>query len=100
MHKSNPLLPITVVDQLHLWDRERNRLDVAQGAMIEFRAKHLWEDGVTYAKTLRSLLFESSKFVPGTGFRGRIFVSEFAIEPIKDYLRRRREEHERDEMGA
>lgn len=69
-----------------------------KGALIEFRQKHLFEDGVAYAKTLSCLLFESSKFVPGTGFRGRIFISDFAVQPIRDYLRTRKEQHERDEI--
>lgn len=35
-YSQNPLLPITVVDQLHLWDKERNRLNMDEGPSSPF----------------------------------------------------------------
>ncbi|WRT68056.1 uncharacterized protein IL334_005031 [Kwoniella shivajii] len=39
-----PLLHPTIVDQLHLWDRERNRLKLEDTVMFEFFSKELFED--------------------------------------------------------
>lgn len=107
----NPLLPITVVDQLHLWDKERNRLNIDQGQFLVFflvksaqsllsgvlfklRQKHLYEDAVSHAKTLGSLIYHSDSNRQSTGFMGNVFVSTFAAGPLRDYLNTRRAEHE------
>ncbi|GHJ90361.1 hypothetical protein NliqN6_6763 [Naganishia liquefaciens] len=94
MHKNNPLLPITVVDQLHLWDKERNRLNIDQGVLFKLRQKHMYEDAVSHAKTLGSLIYHSDSNRASTGFMGNVFVSTFAAGPLRDYLNTRRAEHE------
>ncbi|KAI5449050.1 RNA polymerase II transcription factor B 52 kDa subunit [Naganishia albida] len=94
MQKNNPLLPITVVDQLHLWDKERNRLNIDEGVLFKLRQKHLYEDAVSHAKTLGSLIYHSDANRQSTGFVGNVFVSTFAAGPLRDYLNARRAEHE------
>ncbi|KAJ9099238.1 hypothetical protein QFC21_004118 [Naganishia friedmannii] len=94
MQKNNPLLPITVVDQLHLWDKERNRLDTNEGVLFKLRQKHLYEDAVSHAKTLGSLIYHAESNRPSQGFVGNVFVATFAAGPMRDYLNTRRAEHE------
>ncbi|KIR27459.1 transcription initiation factor TFIIH subunit 4 [Cryptococcus deuterogattii 99/473] len=50
-----PLLHPTIVDQLHLWDRERNRLQTEETVMYEFFSKELFDDTVNEAKANAAL---------------------------------------------
>ncbi|OCF35046.1 transcription initiation factor TFIIH subunit 4 [Kwoniella heveanensis CBS 569] len=50
-----PLLHPTIVDQLHLWDRERNRLKAEDTVMFEFFSKELFDDTEAEARANAAL---------------------------------------------
>ncbi|RSH90861.1 RNA polymerase II transcription factor B 52 kDa subunit [Saitozyma podzolica] len=69
-----PLLHPTIVDQLHLWDKERNRLKAEETVMFEFFSKELFDDteaearrydGVQVALPEQKLLFVTPSIKDG-----------------------------------
>lgn len=61
MRKQNPLLPPTVVDQIRLWELEKNRMKDDQGYLYEdFRTQADYELVINYAKQLGVLLWEGA----------------------------------------
>ncbi|KIJ62840.1 hypothetical protein HYDPIDRAFT_176279 [Hydnomerulius pinastri MD-312] len=60
MRKNNPLLPVTVQDQIRLWELERNRLKSAEGFLYrDFASQADYEYVLTYAKQLDVVLWEN-----------------------------------------
>ncbi|KAI6122238.1 transcription factor Tfb2-domain-containing protein [Pisolithus croceorrhizus] len=60
MRKNNPLLPVTVQDQIRLWELERNRLKSAEGFLYkDFASQADYEYVLAYAKQLGVVLWES-----------------------------------------
>ncbi|KAF5377485.1 hypothetical protein D9615_005117 [Tricholomella constricta] len=60
MRKNNPLLPVTVQDQIRLWELERNRLKSAEGYLYtSFTSQADYELVLNYAKELGVVLWES-----------------------------------------
>ncbi|KAI6165775.1 transcription factor Tfb2-domain-containing protein [Pisolithus thermaeus] len=56
----NPLLPVTVQDQIRLWELERNRLKSAEGFLYkDFASQADYEYVLAYAKQLGVVLWES-----------------------------------------
>ncbi|OAX38201.1 transcription factor Tfb2 [Rhizopogon vinicolor AM-OR11-026] len=61
MRKNNPLLPVTVQDQIRLWELERNRLKSAEGYLYkDFASQADYEYVLAYAKQLDVVLWESA----------------------------------------
>ncbi|KIM57435.1 hypothetical protein SCLCIDRAFT_16985 [Scleroderma citrinum Foug A] len=61
MRKNNPLLPVTVQDQIRLWELERNRLKSAQGFLYkDFASQADYEYVLAYAKQLGVVLWENA----------------------------------------
>jgi len=60
MRKNNPLLPVTVQDQIRLWELERNRLKSAEGYLYtSFTSQADYELVLNYAKELDVVLWEN-----------------------------------------
>ncbi|KAG8212956.1 transcription factor Tfb2, partial [Butyriboletus roseoflavus] len=61
MRKNNPLLPVTVQDQIRLWELERNRLKSAEGFLYkDFASQADYEYVLSYAKQLGVVLWENT----------------------------------------
>ncbi|KAG6910552.1 hypothetical protein DXG01_009502 [Tephrocybe rancida] len=60
MRKNNPLLPVTVQDQIRLWELERNRLKSSEGYLYtSFTSQADYELVLNYAKELDVVLWEN-----------------------------------------
>ncbi|KAI0044282.1 transcription factor Tfb2 [Auriscalpium vulgare] len=61
MRKNKPLLPVTVQDQIRLWELERNRVKSQEGYLYTQFASHAdYEYVLNYAKQLDTVLWENS----------------------------------------
>ncbi|KAF9532674.1 transcription factor Tfb2-domain-containing protein [Crepidotus variabilis] len=61
MRKNNPLLPVTVQDQIRLWELERNRLKSQEGYLYTaFASQADYEFVLHYAKELDVVLWENA----------------------------------------
>ncbi|KAG5648235.1 hypothetical protein DXG03_006193 [Asterophora parasitica] len=61
MRKNNPLLPVTVQDQIRLWELERNRLKSSEGYLYtSFTSQADYELVLNYAHELGVVLWENS----------------------------------------
>ncbi|CAA7267465.1 unnamed protein product [Cyclocybe aegerita] len=61
MRKNNPLLPVTVQDQIRLWELERNRLKSREGYLYTaFASQADYEFVLNYAKELDVVLWENA----------------------------------------
>lgn len=61
MRKNNPLLPVTVQDQIRLWELERNRLKSAEGFLYkDFASQADYDYVLAYAKQLGVVLWENT----------------------------------------
>lgn len=78
-----PLLPITVTDQIRLWERERNRVEESQGYLYaDFASAEDYRLVRDYARSLAVLLWEDEN-------KRRCFVEARGHEPVRDFIRRR-----------
>ncbi|KDQ59131.1 hypothetical protein JAAARDRAFT_175874 [Jaapia argillacea MUCL 33604] len=60
MRKNNPLIPVTVQDQIRLWELERNRLKSEEGYLYTaFASQADYEYVLNYAKQLGVVVWES-----------------------------------------
>ncbi|KAJ8692321.1 RNA polymerase II transcription factor B 52 kDa subunit [Pleurotus ostreatus] len=61
MRKNNPLLPVTVQDQIRLWELEKNRLKSQEGYLYTaFASQADYELVLNYAKQLNTVLWENT----------------------------------------
>ncbi|TCD64042.1 RNA polymerase II transcription factor B 52 kDa subunit [Steccherinum ochraceum] len=61
MRKNKPLLPVTVQDQIRLWELEKNRMESREGYLYtEFASQADYEYVLEYAKKLDVVLWENS----------------------------------------
>lgn len=61
MRKNNPLLPVTVQDQIRLWELEKNRLKSQEGYLYTaFASKADYELVLNYAKEMDCVLWENA----------------------------------------
>ncbi|KAF8552043.1 transcription factor Tfb2 [Imleria badia] len=59
-HAQNPLLPVTVQDQIRLWELERNRVKSAEGFLYkDFASQADYEYVLSYAKQIGVVLWEN-----------------------------------------
>lgn len=84
MYRNDPLLPVTVSDQIRLWEREKNRVVQNVGSLFtDFSSQHDFEQVRNYAQQYGVLLWQDES-------RRRFFVDESGNEPVRDFIRRRR----------
>ncbi|BEJ08611.1 hypothetical protein CcaverHIS641_0507050 [Cutaneotrichosporon cavernicola] len=80
-----PLLHASITDQLHLWDRERNRLDNKESVMFEFFSKELFDDAQDEATRMGCLQLGLPK-------EKLLFVDPDARESMKDFIKEKQEQ--------
>ncbi|ORX37154.1 transcription factor Tfb2-domain-containing protein [Kockovaella imperatae] len=74
-----PLLHPTIVDQLHLWDKERNRLKHEDAVMFEFHSKELFDDTEAEARRYDGVLVS----VPNSKL---LFIDPSIKDGIRDFV--------------
>ncbi|WVQ73426.1 hypothetical protein IAR50_002998 [Cryptococcus sp. DSM 104548] len=77
-----PLLHPTIVDQLHLWDSERHRLQMEETVMYEFFSKELFDDTVNEAKANAALQHSSAS-------SKLLFIEPHTKPAITDFVKQR-----------
>ncbi|PWN19820.1 putative TFB2-TFIIH subunit [Microstroma glucosiphilum] len=81
--RNDPLLPITVTDQVRLWEREKNRVAAEEGYLyMDFSSAEDFKLVRDYAKSLSVLLWQEER-------SRRFFVEARGQEPVRDFIRRR-----------
>jgi len=84
MRKNNPLIPVTVQDQIRLWELERNRLKSHEGYLYTaFQSQADYEFVLNYAKELNVVLWENAS-------RRCFFGSLDGHANIKGFIERRK----------
>ncbi|EEB05877.1 transcription factor TFIIH complex subunit Tfb2 [Schizosaccharomyces japonicus yFS275] len=84
MRKEIPLLPPTLVDQIYLWELERNRLRATPGILFrDFLTDKDFEKAVQYAKELGVLVWDSS-------LKRMFFITNAGAQPMINFLKRRK----------
>ncbi|KAI8914210.1 transcription factor Tfb2-domain-containing protein [Gorgonomyces haynaldii] len=79
MLQSTPILPSTVVDQIRLWEMERNRLKASPGYLyMNFDNRQQYTDLLKYSTDFGYCLWSSDQ-------KMMLFVSKEGHEPIKQY---------------
>ncbi|BGP00606.1 RNA polymerase II transcription factor B subunit 2 [Rhodotorula toruloides ATCC 204091] len=77
------LLPITVVDQIRLWEHERRRIQTTEGYLYdEFSSTHDYELVVNYAREIGSVLLELPK-------ARKVFVTADGHQQVREFIKRR-----------
>ncbi|KAF7317198.1 RNA polymerase II transcription factor B subunit 2 [Mycena chlorophos] len=83
MRKNNPLLPVTVQDQIRLWELERNRLKSSEGYLYtDFSSEADYQLVLNYAKQMDLVIWESSA-------KRCFFASTEGHPRIKAFIERR-----------
>lgn len=84
MKKQTPLLPPTVVDQIRLWELEKNRIKNDEGYLYEdFRTQQDYELVLNYAKELNVVIWQGPP-----GMR-KFFVTMEGHLTVRDFIKRR-----------
>lgn len=84
MKKQQPLLPPTVVDQIRLWELEKNRIKDDEGYLYEdFRTLQDYELVLNYAKQLNVVIWE------GPPSLRKFFVTSEGHITVRDFIKRR-----------
>lgn len=85
MRKNNPLLPVTVQDQIRLWELEKNRLKSQEGCLYtSFTSQADYELVLNYAKQLDVVLWENTA-------RRCFFGSLEGHANIREFIERRKQ---------
>ncbi|KAF9449749.1 transcription factor Tfb2 [Macrolepiota fuliginosa MF-IS2] len=83
MRKNNPLLPVTVQDQIRLWELEKNRLKSSEGYLYTaFTSQADYELVLNYARQLDVVLWENAS-------KRCFFGSLEGHSRIKEFIERR-----------
>ena len=83
MRKSSPILPTTVVDQLRIWDAERNRLKVTPGYLYQqFARQEDYLDVLNYARDSDCLVWFLEK-------KRMLCVTAAGHESVRQYVKRK-----------
>ncbi|THU92975.1 transcription factor Tfb2 [Dendrothele bispora CBS 962.96] len=84
MRKFNPMIPVTVQDQIRLWELEKNRLKSDSGFLYtSFQSQADYEYVLNYAKELGVVLWENNA-------KRCFFAHEEGHGNIKSFIERRR----------
>lgn len=83
MYKNDPLLPVTVTDQIRLWEREKHRVQPEEGAMLShFSSGADFNLVREYAEQMGSLLWSDAN-------TRRMFIISDGLQPVSDFIKRR-----------
>ncbi|KAI8993191.1 TFIIH basal transcription factor complex subunit 2 [Pilobolus umbonatus] len=83
MRKKTPVLPLTVIDQIRLWEMERNRLKPTASYLYhEFNVQADFDAAEKYARDLGVLLWSNAS-------KRTMVISEAGHDNVKGYVKRR-----------
>lgn len=83
MHRNNPLLPVTVSDQIRLWELEKNRLKADDGVLYaDFRSQPDYEILLNYAKSYDCVLWSND-------IKRMFFVTREGHQMLCEFIERR-----------
>lgn len=83
MHRNNPLLPVTVSDQIRLWELEKNRLKADEGVLYEdFRSQPDYEILLEYANSYDCVLWSNNS-------KRLFFVTLQGHQIVREFVKRR-----------
>ncbi|KAI8362599.1 RNA polymerase II transcription factor B subunit 2 [Blakeslea trispora] len=83
MRKKYPVLPLTVIDQIRLWEMERNRLKPTNAYLYhEFNMQADFDAAEKYAKDLGVLLWSNPA-------KRKMTIAESGHESVKGFVKRR-----------
>lgn len=86
MRKQLPLLPPTVVDQIRLWELEKNRLKATPGYLFrDFAKGEEFEEALQYAKDIGVLVYDNLA-------KRMFFVSTEGVSLMTAFIKRKSEE--------
>lgn len=89
LRKENPVLPPTVLDQLRLWELERNRLTVREGYLYEyFPSDKEFEDTARYAESIGGLV--ARRDGKSTVHEKKLFIRLDRHNAVKEFVKRKR----------
>jgi hypothetical protein len=79
-----------VIDQLRLWQLERDRLRTHSAALIDsFTSRLDFDRTLAYARGLGCVLWEDPEASMGGGMGGKRFVvAEWGVERVRDFVKR------------
>ncbi|KAG0172997.1 RNA polymerase II transcription factor B 52 kDa subunit [Apophysomyces sp. BC1034] len=83
MRKKSPILPLTVVDQIRLWEMERNRLKTTPAYLYhEFNLQADFDAALQHAKDIGVLLWSNAK-------RRTMVITTEGHDGVKGFVKRR-----------
>ena len=83
---SGTVLPLTVVDQIRLWELEKNRLSATTGYLFrDFKNEVEYDEARLYASDIGVLVYDNAA-------RRMFFVSEGGVSAMTGFIRRKAEE--------
>ncbi|KAI8367654.1 RNA polymerase II transcription factor B subunit 2 [Radiomyces spectabilis] len=83
MRKKTPILPLTVVDQIRLWEMERNRLKATPAYLYhEFNVQADFDAAEKHARDLGVLLWSNQK-------KRTMVITQGGHESVKGFVKRR-----------
>lgn len=83
MRKKKPILPLTVVDQIRLWEMERSRLKAMPAYLYhEFNHPADFEAAVKHAQDLDVLLWSNPK-------KRSMVITQSGHDSVKGFVKRR-----------
>ncbi len=93
MKKTTPILPSTIIDQLKIWDAERNRIKVNQGYLYQqFSRQEDYLDVLQYAKDLGCLEWSLDK-------KRMLTVTAEGHENVREFVKRKINKQQQDMMS-
>ncbi|KAJ3035498.1 RNA polymerase II transcription factor B 52 kDa subunit [Rhizophlyctis rosea] len=83
MRKQSPIVPATVVDQIRLWELERNRMRVHKGTLFEgFRKVEEYKMTLEYAQSQGYVMWFDDR-------SEQIFCPEQGADQVKEFIKRK-----------
>ncbi|MBW0483105.1 hypothetical protein O181_022820 [Austropuccinia psidii MF-1] len=83
MRRLDPLLPPTVVDQIRLWELEKNRVRAQEGYLYEdFKSSADYDLVIQYSRQLGIIIWENSEM-------RKLFVGPEGHMALREFIRRR-----------
>ena len=82
MYRNTPLLPVTVSDQIRLWELEKNRLKADEGVLYsDFRSQADYEILLNYAKNYDCVLWSNDS-------KRLFFITLEGNQVVREYVKR------------
>ncbi|KAJ3275691.1 RNA polymerase II transcription factor B 52 kDa subunit [Borealophlyctis nickersoniae] len=84
MRKQCPILPATIIDQIRLWEMEKNRLRQNKGLFLhDFAKKDEYQRVLRFASERGSVLWQDDS-------RRKLFIAEEGVAQVKEFMKQAR----------